>query len=255
MSHRPRILVTTASRPRPEGLQRLDVVGGLNYAEAVARAGGLPLFVPNLDAELAEAYLDIADGLLLAGGCDVDPALFGQAPARHLGMVEWRRDALELALYRGARARALPVLGVCRGIQVINVAEGGSLHQHVPDLPHALQHDQADNSGAPLHPVILDPDSRLAAAFGSERIRTNSFHHQAVDRLGTNLRVTGRSEDNLIEAIEGTSGPFLLGVQWHPEMSFERFPEQFTPFALFLDALRDRPAAPDRADPPLPAPA
>lgn len=242
MPHLPRILITTATKPRTTGLLRLDVVGGHNYATAVVQAGGLPLFVPNLDPELADAFLDGADGLLLSGGCDVDPALFGAAPDRSLGLVDHTRDALEIALYRGARQRGLPVFGICRGIQLINVAEGGSLHQHLPELAHSIQHDQRDIGGAPLHGVSLEPDSRLAAAFGRHRIPSNSFHHQAIDRLGSDLRITGRSDDGVIEAIEGTSGSFVLGVQWHPEMSYESFPEQFAPFELFFAALHERTA-------------
>jgi putative glutamine amidotransferase len=241
MTVRPRILITTSTAPRLEGMRRDNVVSGLNYAEGIVRAGGLPLMVPNVAADLADAFLDTADGLLLAGGGDVDPALYDRPPHPRLGLVDRTRDAIEFALYRGARARGLPIFGICRGLQLINVAEGGSLHQHLPTLDGAQQHAQTDNSGAPQHPVTLAPDSRLATAFGAERVRSNSYHHQAIDRLGRGLRATAWSDDGHIEAIEGAGGPFLLAVQWHPEMSFARFPEQFAPFALFQEALHEEP--------------
>ena len=243
-----RILITTASRLRQEGLRRLDVIGGLNYAEAVTEAGGLPLFVPNVNPELAEAYLAAADGLLLSGGADADPRHFGQQPHPQLGLVDESRDAFEFALYQAAKAKGMPVLGICRGLQMINVAEGGSLHQHLPALPTTMQHDQRNADGTLFHEVALEPDSRLATGLGRRHLRVNSYHHQAIDRLGQGLRAVGGAADGVIEAAEGTGEPFILGVQWHPEMSFARYPEQRLPFQLFLDAVRryresSRPAA------------
>lgn len=241
MPRRPRILITTSTMPpRPGSLLRLDVLGGLNYAEAVIKAGGAPLMLPNVTAEVTDDLIAVADGLLLAGGGDFDPELFGQTPHPNLGRVDPVRDALELALYRGARARGVPVLGICRGLQAINVAEGGSLHQHLPDVDGALQHMQRDNAGAPHHAIRFDVDSRLAAAYGSERIRSNSYHHQAIDRLGDGLRAVGWSDDGLVEAIEADGGAPVVAVQWHPEMSFERYPDQFAPFALFHTLVSDR---------------
>src|SRR5690606_27716636 len=122
------------------------------------------------------------------------------APERDLGSVDERRDAFELALYRAFRAAGKPVLGVCRGHQVINVAEGGTLHQHLPALEHSWQHDQKDIRGVPLHPVKLAPGSRLAGAFGTLDIRTNSYHHQAIDRLGEGLKAVATAGDGLVEA-------------------------------------------------------
>ena len=136
------------------------------------------------------------------------------------------------------RAAGKPVLGVCRGIQVINVAEGGSLHQHLPDVPGTGQHGQHDMRGAPLHPVRLEPGSRLAGAFGSLEIKANSYHHQAVDRVGANLKVVARAADGTVEAVEGTTGAPVLAVQWHPEMCFKEFPEHHAPFRLLLEAVR-----------------
>ncbi len=237
-SSHPRVLVTTGTSSRSSGLRREDALTGRNYSLAVAAAGGLPTMVAVLDPALADAYAAQADALVLSGGADLDPALFGAHPEPELGSVDERRDAFELALYRAFRAANKPVLGVCRGLQVINVAEGGTLHQHVPAVTGAWQHDQRDISGAPLHPVTLTSGSRLAGIFGTLEIRTNSYHHQAIDQLGPDLRAVAHSGDGLIEAVEERSGSFVLGVQWHPEMAFERFPEQHAPFQALLDATR-----------------
>lgn len=236
---RPRILLSTASSHRPVGLRRIDALTGLNYSEAVAQFGGLPLMVANLSPELAEDYLNGIDGVLLTGGVDVDPTFFGEEPHPLLGLVDLSRDHFELALYRAARARGLPVLGICRGHQLINVASGGTLHQHIPALPKTVQHEQLGIGGSPSHGVVLEPTSILAEAFAQERIRTNSYHHQAVHKLGKGLRVTGRSADGLAEVVESTEGSFVLGVQWHPEMSFQAFPEQAAPFRAFMRAVEE----------------
>ena len=235
---RPRILLTTSTEFRDRGLRREDTLTGRNYSEAVTRAGGLPLLVANLDPSLADAFLDGIDGVLFTGGADLDPEFFGQEPRSQLGKVDRRRDEFELALYRVARERNLPILGVCRGIQVINVAEGGTLHQHLPAVVGMLQHDQVDIGGAPIHAITLENDSFLARKLGRTRFRTNSHHHQGLERLGANLRDVGRSGDGLVEAIEGTVGGPLLAVQWHPEMSFRDFPEHLLPFGWLVEAAR-----------------
>jgi putative glutamine amidotransferase len=234
---RPTILITTAHRPRENGLKRLDVIGGHNYAEAIIQTGGLPIFVHNPEAELAEAYLNKADGLLLSGGADFDPAYFAALPDKQLGYVDAARDAFELALYRTAKRLDKPIFGICRGIQAINIAEGGTLYQHLPALEFTHQHNQHNSDGAPLHKVTLTPDSQLARAFGYSEIATNSYHHQAIAQLGHNLKAVGHTKDGVIEAVEGTGQPFVLGVQWHPEMSFERYPEHLAPFRLFMQAV------------------
>ena len=164
-----RILISTSSAPRPLGLRRVDALTGLNYSEAVAQLGGLPLMVGNLAPELAEAYVEGADGLILTGGVDVDPSYFGAEPHPFLGLVDGPRDRFEMALYHAARAKGAPVLGVCRGHQLINVAAGGTLHQHLSTLGQTIQHEQVDVTGAPLHGVTLEPGSALTQAFGVRR--------------------------------------------------------------------------------------
>lgn len=195
--------------------------------------------VSNLVPELAEAYLAEADGLLLTGGVDVDPNFYGAEPHPLLGLVDLPRDRFELALFGAARAKGVPVLGVCRGHQLINVAAGGTLHQHVPALAGTVQHEQLEIGGTPSHGVTLEPDSALAQAFGAAQVRTNSYHHQAVDKPGQGLRVVGQSVDGIVEALESSEGSFVLGVQWHPEMSFQAHPEQIAPFRAFMRAVEE----------------
>jgi putative glutamine amidotransferase len=242
----PVILMTSGTVPRERGLRRNDIIQGHNYALALTAAGAVPLVAPNVDAELADAYAARADGLLLTGGVDIDPHLFGARPDRDLGSVDRRRDAFELALYRAFRALGKPILGICRGIQLVNVAHGGNLHQHLPAVPDTEQHLQKDFTGAPLQRVALTPGSRLAGAFGKAELTVNSFHHQAVDRVGDGLEVAARSADGIVEALElaDPDEAFVVAVQWHPEMCWDTHPEHHTPFVMLADACRARLAAP-----------
>ncbi len=234
---RPRILLTTSSRSTNQGLRRNDAFTGRNYSESVAKAGGTPLMAASLDPALADSFLEGIDGVVFTGGVDVDPIHFGQQPHRDLGSVDVERDLFELALYRAARARNLPVLGVCRGLQLINVAQGGTLHQHLGADFSSLGHSQGEIGGEPYHTVTLTADSELGRAFGGTEIRTNSYHHQGIDRVGRDLRAVAHASDGLVEAVEGLSGPFLLGVQWHPEMSQAKYPEQLAPFTALIAAV------------------
>ena len=238
LDRRPLVLISTGTNTVDLGLRRENVVTGRNYAQAVLAEGGLPMLAAVVDAAAAPEFVARADALLLSGGVDIDPARFDQPPQPDLGVVDPERDAFEIALYRAARAASKPVLGICRGIQLINVAEGGSLHQHLPALGRGVQHSQADKGGQPHHRVTLAEGSALRAGFGAEAGFVNSFHHQGLDRLGENLRAVAHAEDGLVEAVEATAGAWLLGVQWHPEMSYAALPDQRTPFRAFLDACR-----------------
>ena len=220
---KPLIGVTTSElRPSTAGTLRRhgdpphpEMALGMTYLRAIEEAGGMPVVLPPLGD--AVAYLDRLDGICLSGGPDLDPDIYG-APERHaeLGPTEPGLDAFELALARAADARGLPILGICRGAQALNVACGGTLHQHVPG------HRQSQVASAPSHAVRISARSRLAAILGSRTVEVNSFHHQAVKRIGAGLRVVARAEDGTVEAIEGAG--FVVGVQWHAETMHEHLP-------------------------------
>lgn len=235
---RPSIIISTSTTALTVGLLRENSGTGRNYSAATALAGGLPSMAAILEPELAPAYAEQYNGLILSGGADVDPVEFGQQPNPNLGMVDVRRDKFEIALYHAFIEAGKPILGICRGLQVINVAAGGTLHQHIGDIAGTWQHSQQAIDGTPFHEVSLTPGSRLAEGFGTERIRTNTYHHQSIDQVAPGYDVTAVAGDGIIEAIESQSGPFVLGVQWHPEMSFQMHPEHHVPFKLFLDAVR-----------------
>jgi putative glutamine amidotransferase len=190
------------------------------YVHSVVAAGGVPLILsPLMGAPVAARALAGVDGLVLTGGEDMDPAWYGASPSARLNPPSRERDVFELALFATARQMELPVLGICRGIQLVNVAMGGSLYQDLPtERPGPTDHDAAGDRAARSHAVRLTPGSRAAMALGATDLRVNSFHHQGVRELAPGLVATGWSEDGLIEAAEsGTDGPWLLAVQWHPE--------------------------------------
>lgn len=195
---------------------------GLNaaYVRAVTAAGGVPIVLsPLMGPSLAARALDGVDGLVLTGGEDVDPAWYETAPHPRLNPPSRERDLFELALFAAARQRELPVLGICRGIQLVNVALGGTLYQDLPsERRGTVDHDPQGARTDRSHDVRLEPGSLAAGALGSATVRVNSFHHQAVRDLAPKLVASGWSEDGLIEAVEGAEGqPWLLAVQWHPE--------------------------------------
>ena len=191
------------------------------YVDAVQRAGGRAVILPAdpVAATHPEEALEGLDALLLAGGADIDPRFYGAEPHPKLGGVVPERDTFEIALARAALERDLPLLGVCRGMQVLNVALGGTLHQHLPDLVGHGEHRRTIGSFSDSdHDVHLDAGSLAARAAGEEVHVTKSHHHQGVDRVGQGLVVTGRATlDDLPEAIERPDRRFVLGVQWHPE--------------------------------------
>jgi putative glutamine amidotransferase len=190
------------------------------YVQAVMHAGGVPVLIPPVPSEEAlPAILGILDGLLLAGGADLDPVLYGEAPLPEMGTPEPQRDATELAITRWALDKSLPVLGICRGMQLLNVACGGSLYQDLPtQRPSAFDHEQRGQARTHIaHDVSTETGSLLASVLGEPRVGVNSFHHQAVKRIGQGLRVTGVAEDGIIEAVEIPDLPFVLAVQYHPE--------------------------------------
>jgi putative glutamine amidotransferase len=191
-----------------------------NYASWIAEAGGLPIALPHAP-DLALRYLDRIDGLLVTGGAfDVDPALFG-ADSRHATVtVKDRRTRFELAIVTGALARDLPILGICGGQQLLNVALGGTLIQHIPDeVPGALSHEQPNPRNEPGHTITITAGTRLAAITGVGTTAVNSAHHQAVKAVAPGCVVDAIAPDGVIEGIEAPDRRFCIGVQWHPEFS------------------------------------
>jgi putative glutamine amidotransferase len=208
---------------------------GLVYLRAVERAGGIPVVIPPLDEEAIEPLLDCVRGVCLPGGPDLDPASYGGSDHPALGPTEPDLDRFELALARRADERGMPILGICRGAQILNIARGGTLIQHLPDRRRTGDHHQAAPGRRTIHEVGLRGDSRLAAILGRDRLRVNSFHHQAVRRVGRGLRAVGRSPDGVIEAIEAPGRDFLIGVQWHAEALIKRS-EQLALMRAFIAA-------------------
>jgi putative glutamine amidotransferase len=225
VSSRPRILVTggTANVPIAEGLLPSHYVGQ-GYVRAVAEGGGVPLVVANVDGfevELAAELIELADGLLLTGGTDLDPATYGRPfDEDQTHHPDPPRDRIEMALISEARNRRLPILGICRGCQILNVAYGGTLDQHRPhECPTKIEHPDLRIE---MTEVSLTSESLVARSVGSEQIEVYCLHHQAIDDVGPGLRVTGAAADGLIESLEDPSEEFVLGVLWHPEQMLER---------------------------------
>jgi putative glutamine amidotransferase len=209
-------------------------------AEAIAAAGGLPVYIPpGLPDDLLHGLYARLDGLLLPGGPDVRPAEYGQAPHPKSYGIDDARDALELTLARWAVADDRPVLGICRGHQVLNVALGGTLMQDIPSQwQTTLTHDLAD--GLPratrLHEVTIAPDSHLAAVLGVTRTPVNSLHHQSVQEPAPGARVTASAPDGIVEALEVPGKQFVLSVQWHPEDLYGEDPAMARLFTAFVAA-------------------
>ncbi len=185
-----------------------------DYVRAVERAGGRPLLVPPLEGAIEET-LDAVDGLIFSGGADIDPDLYGQDLHPETSGVHPERDRGELALLEGALARDMPVLAICRGSQVLNIARGGDLVQHLPDVVGDEKHKHTPGTFGD-HRVTLEEGTRLAALLG-EHAPVKSHHHQGFGRVGEGLRVAAHAEDGTVEAVEATDRRFAFGVLWHPE--------------------------------------
>jgi len=252
---RPLIGVTTSEVRIPERIQQTpesepkvrEMVLGLTYLRALEAAGAVPMVVPPLPEEAIGPLLDRLDGICLSGGPDLDPDTYGARRHPELGPIEPDLDRFELAMARRADAREMPILSICRGTQALNVARGGSLIQHLPEVSE-FAHRQSTPGNETSHPIEIEPGSRLAAALEDEEVQVpdvldvNSFHHQAIERLGEGLKITARAPDGTIEAIEDPTRPFLIGVQWHAETLVHR-PYEAALFRHFVEASRLSPVA------------
>jgi putative glutamine amidotransferase len=218
---RPLIGVCAAVEQASFGVWTLEhaVLLPLTYAESIERAGGMPALLPPdpTSAENPDELLDRVDALVLGGGADIDPESQGVEPHPETIGTNPARDRFEMALTRRAVERGIPLLGVCRGMQVMNVAYGGSLVQHIPDRLGTDRHRPVPGSWAE-HDVRIEPDSLVAAAAGGEQLTVKTHHHQGVDRIPDSLRASAwATDDDSVEAIESADGDFALGVLWHPE--------------------------------------
>ena len=211
-----------------EGDGSLHYVVSAPYVKAVRKAGAMPVLLPVVDPDDAAAMLEIVDALIITGGADVDPINYNAPADPRLGATDPVRDAADLAITRAAVDSNVPTLATCRGIQVLNVAMGGSLVQHVDE------HMRVDMYNEDVHDVEIDPTSRLATILGTAAMGVNSMHHQVIDRLGTGVRAVAHNHDGHIEAIELDTAPAVLGVQWHPELLRHRGDH----LALFEDLVR-----------------
>jgi putative glutamine amidotransferase len=212
------------------------------YAEAVLRAGGLPLVLPlSADISVVEAYLDRVSAVVVTGGAfDVPPSAYGQKEREGLGPLKPGRTAFETLLVQAALRRRLPILGICGGMQLLNVVLGGTLYQDLArELPGAKEHEQKSAKTQPSHPVDVRDGSVLADVLGRGQLMVNSTHHQAVSQLAPGLKVSAASPDGVVEAIESTEYPFVLGVQWHPELLLQSMPLQLGLYRALVQKARE----------------
>ncbi len=217
----PTIGITCTIFQRDQNQRPPDTGQNQSYVDAVIRAGAAPLLIPNVtDRALLRTLYGRLDGLLLSGGGDIDPTYYGEARHEKCGLPSPERDETELALIRWAVEDGMPLLAICRGIQVLNVALGGTLYQDIEaQAPGAERHSWSP--GYPrdyiAHSVSIEPQTRLAHIVGADPLPVNSFHHQSVKDVAPGLTVTARAPDQIIEAVEANGHAFVVGVQWHPE--------------------------------------
>ena len=244
---RPTIGVTTQTLQAIDGIPSglpTSVVMNQRYYEAVAAAGGAPVLIPLLeDVDALRGAYEACGGILIPGGVDMDPATYGEAPHEKLGRIDPDRDRVELQLARWAAEDKKPLLGLCRGLQVINVAAGGSLYQDVEaQFDGAIRHDYFPNYGFErdhlAHDVAVAPESRLRGLVDLEQLPVNSMHHQGVKTLGSGLVACAVAPDGLIEAVESANGHWMIGVQWHPEVFEADDPHTRDLFRGFIEASR-----------------
>ena len=242
MIHRPLLAITGRMLLTDRSSWAMDAYASpQGYADALERAGGQAAILPPVALTKANAldHLSRFDGLVLTGGADLNPELYRQLPVPQVYGLDAVIDQFELALLHAAIETGLPVLAVCRGLQVLNVALGGTLDQHITGRPGLGAHGSPTERRAVLHEVSIEPGTLLAKALGVLRAEVKSIHHQAVGELGRGLLVTARSDDGLIEAAEMEDG-WVVGVQWHPEETAPSDPVQQALFGAFVERAANR---------------
>ena len=222
------------------GLERAAV--SHDYVKAVQQAGGVPLVMPIVTGHhLIEQQMESIDGLLISGGYDVSPLHYGEEPQQGLEAICPARDNYEIEIVRSAHRLRKPIFGICRGLQLLNVAFGGTLYQDIHlSIPTALQHLSKAKPDEATHTVAIVPNTDLHQIMNETSLLTNSFHHQAIKNIAPNLIVNARTKDGVIEGIEGPKVHFILGVQWHPEVMIEKHPHMLKLFLAFVEAARKR---------------
>ena len=190
------------------------------YIRGIADSGGVPVIIPIVsDTSLVGDQIKDLDGLIMSGGADINPLKYGEQPSRYIGKIHPERDEFDFALLKAALKRKIPILGICRGNQLLNVFHGGTLHQDVEvDFDNAVEHRQSGNHEYGTHSVFVKKDSWLYSILKKDSIVVNSLHHQAVKDLAPGFKITAEAPDGVVEGIEKTKGSFCVGVQWHPEM-------------------------------------
>ncbi len=239
------------------GLHDFGDYAGVGFQRPLALVGGVGLALPRVDGHLEDA-LDACDGILLGGGRDIDPGRYGQEPTEHLAPTEPLRDAFELELTERSLDRGLPILGMCRGIQILNIALGGTLVQDVKVKPEWAEHpsdrgwkawkevERTSLEGSdevpphPRHMITIEPGSRLHAALGVDEIEVDSFHHQALDDVAPDLTVVARAPDGVVEAVELDGDQYVLAVQWELQEEWRVDRRFLEPFAQFVTAASER---------------
>ncbi|OOM82087.1 putative glutamine amidotransferasec [Clostridium puniceum] len=212
-----------------------------NYLNAIENAGGVPLFIPiSENIEDVKSYLDMIDGIIFSGGEGVDPIKFSENPSKSVSNINPSRDNFELALFHEAYNRNMPILGICRGAQLINVALGGSLYQDIfSEIPNCHGHMPSEMQVYDLfHIIDIEENSKLFDIFKAMELEVNSFHHQAIKDIGKDLKVTATARDGVIEGIESLSRKFLIGLQWHPEDLILKHKEFLKLFKALIDSIK-----------------
>lgn len=230
--------VTTPTQELPHPKYELKVA----YADAVIRAGGLPFVLPYAeDPQVIESFLDRISGLVVTGGAfDIPPEAYGDAARDGLGMLKPGRTTFETELLKGALRRRMPVLGVCGGMQLLNVVLGGTLFQDIGrEIAHAKEHEQKHDRTQPHHPVEVKEGTLLADLTGRGQLMVNSTHHQAARKVADNVIVSAVAPDGVVEAIESRAYPFALGVQWHPELLIHSVPAHLGIYRGFVGKARE----------------
>lgn len=241
---RPVVGIATQTVPGVAGERPNCWIMGSHYVEALRMAGAVPWLIPLLphDSGTMQEIFDRLDGVFLTGGVDVDPSQYGELKHPLCGTTDPDRDAIELQLLEHAMATKMPVLAVCRGIQILNVAMGGTLYQDVSaQVPATFKHDYFPTSHSPnraylAHEIAVKAKTRLGQILGEAIVPVNSMHHQAIKTLGHGLTTNAIAPDGIIEGVEGTNGQFLIGVQWHPEELTTSQPGMRRLFTSFVEA-------------------